>query len=122
MNETAKEETTVDTSNTSEESETRPEKTGNERSAATDALALMMEMPLRDVPGRLDLLASAVDKLNTELAYVIGAAMGAGWTELHALLEVIGTDYIVVEQMLSNWKMDLKHNRKEEFKETPGEF
>jgi len=118
MNETAKEETTASTSNTSEESETRPEKTGNESDEAMAELAQMKAMPLRDVPSRLAALALAVDFLNLRLAHVTGMAMGAGYLELHKELESVGLDYVAVEHELTGWRLAL-HN---DLKEIPGEF
>jgi hypothetical protein len=87
-----------------------------------DVLTLMKEMPLRDVPNRLAALASVIDEANLELSRSVGMAFGAGYHELHESLEGAGAVYVAVEQALTEWRMDLKHNRQEELTEKPGEF
>lgn len=81
-----------------------------------DVLTLMKEMPLRDVPNRLAALASVINEANTEISRSVGMAFGAGYHELHEDLEGVAAVYVQVEQALTSWRMDLKHNRSE-----PGE-
>lgn len=71
-------------------------------------LRTLTEMPLRDVPDRLDVLALVVDELNTRLAHVCGMFMGAGWIQADSELSKIGEGYVAVEQVLAEWRLELK--------------
>lgn len=74
-------------------------------------------LPLRDVPGRLTVLVTVVDEANLELARAVGMAMGSGYKELQDKLIAVGKTYLRVEHELAGWRMALRPEAGEAFRE-----
>jgi hypothetical protein len=77
-------------------------------------------MPLRDVPGRLGVLAYVLDLANAELAHALGMAMGTGFKQLAEALQGVAVVYVDAEQALTNWRLELKPQPGPAFDPVPG--